>query len=597
MSDQRHGGAGVVRKGVATWTTNVSKRIDWEHCEIDPGSGKVSVAEVRNPAPADNEPLKINLRPVSSDPVAPDAPIPPANDLAEMILGRLIIDDSDPFIIVSVEGYILHASPAYEELARQSGGALLSGSTAGTQSRISAAMRTACKEAEAMGGAVRYDERMMLGAQERFLAIKYLPIFDPDNGITAIVISFRDTTAQVKQMEAVSQAQNRFRDFARATSDWFWEIDRSLKVTTLTDRFTALTGTPTAQVIGMRIDEIGAVRPNMSGNDELYAAIRRRISFRDQLLEISTAAGEVRQFHLSGVPVFDRGSGEFAGYRGAGMDVTSHYEQTAESRRIRSNLEETLGELTLKNEQLDTATARAESALRTKNDFLASMSHELRTPLNAIIGFAEAMKMKVFGDINPKYQGYSGDILDAGRHLLSLIEDVLDVSVLERDELAMNIEAVSLRAVIEQAKSLSIFRAQGRDLDLSWMRMEGDLMIAGDARRVVQIFVNLLVNAMKFTPDGGRIGLETETTRDGRVLVTIWDNGIGIPEDKQEIIFERFAQVNDNVYERSAEGSGLGLHISRELARHMGGDLTVVSKPDKGSRFTVTLPLANIEEV
>lgn len=594
-----------MRKGVATWTTNVSKRIDWEHCEIDPDSGPESGPESGIDSGPEGQYQNFaddrsggsrgrDLKPVSSDPPSPEAE--PANDIAEAILGRLVIDDSDPFIIVSPDGYILHASPSYEELSRQSGGALLSGSASGTRSKISAAMRTACREAEALGGTVRYDERLILGVQERCMSIKYLPVFDQKDGITALVISFRDTTAQVKQMEAVNQAQNRFRDFARATSDWFWEVDRSLVVTTLTDRFTALTGTPTAQVIGMRIDEIGAVRPNIDGKDDLYGAIRRRISFRDQLLEVTTAAGEVRQFHMSGVPVFDRTSGEFAGYRGAGMDVTRQYEQAAESRRIRSNLEETLEQLTIRNEQLDIATTEAESALRTKNDFLASMSHELRTPLNAIIGFAEAIKMKVFGDLHPKYLGYSGDIVDAGRHLLSLIEDVLDVSVMERDELAMNIEAVSLKGAIEQARSLSIFRAQAKNLDLSWMRMEGDLMIAGDVRRIVQIFVNLLVNAIKFTPDGGRIGLETETTRDSQVLVTVWDNGIGIPADKHELIFERFEQVNENVYERSAEGSGLGLHISRELARHMGGDLTVESAPEKGSRFTVRLPLANVEE-
>ncbi|MCK5425769.1 MAG: hypothetical protein KAI89_10370, partial [Emcibacter sp.] len=128
--------------------------------------------------------------------------------------------------------------------------------------------------------------------------------------------------------------------------------------------------------------------------------------------------------HLSGVPIFESTTGEFMGYRGAGTDVTHNYKARQETITAKKNLEHTLEELTNKNIQLDMASAESEAALGAKGEFLAAMSHELRTPLNAIIGFAEAMKLEVFGDLNPQYVSYSQDIMSAGEHLLELINDV-----------------------------------------------------------------------------------------------------------------------------------------------------------------------------
>ncbi|RMF09543.1 MAG: hypothetical protein D6763_07615, partial [Alphaproteobacteria bacterium] len=321
------------------------------------------------------------------------------------------------------------------------------------------------------------------------------------------------------------------------------------------------------------------------------AAMAARRAFREQLFEMSTSSGETRLFHLSGVPVFDPDTGDFQGYRGAGMDVTDRIMARREADEIRHNLENTLEELTNKNVQLDIASVEAANALRVKNDFLAAMSHELRTPLNAIIGFAEAMSMEVFGKLNDQYRSYSNDILKAGRHLLGLINDVLDVAVLENNRISIDLEPVPLRDVIDAALNLVIMRANKKHLDTSGVKVSGDWVVMVDVRRAVQIFVNLFSNAVKFTPDHGKIGVDVEETGDGQIAVTVWDNGIGIPEEKQHLVFEKFQQITDHVYSRREEGTGLGLHISRHLARRMGGDITLESREGEGSRFTVFLPL------
>lgn len=568
---------------MAAWGSGpTAKRIDWDQCIIVPGeaAGNGATDAAGNAPPARRS--GADRREVQQ----------PANDLTENILQRLVIDDSDPFFIASADGCMLFANGLYASLAAGSGGVLPEAPRRGVQSEATVQVRTALEEAASLKRAMRYNERLLLDGEERHYTVKYLPVFDQNRDVIAVVASFRDTTAETKQIEAVTDAQQKFRDFARATSDWFWEVDRSFKVRAMSERFTALTSQPTAMVLGRRLDELGSFEPNIYGDETIYSAVKRRVSFRDQMMEMDVGDGRMMFFHLSGVPVFNRATGEFDGYRGAGMDVTQRYEQATEARDIRDDLENTLAELTVKNEQLDIATGQAESALRTKNEFLASMSHELRTPLNAIIGFAEAMKMQVFGELNEKYQTYSSDIMNAGKHLLGLIEDILDVAVLESGEISLSLEDSSLKEIFEQAKALSMFRAQNKNLNLSKLEIDKDRMVFVDKRRATQIFVNLLINAMKYTPDGGEVGIEVHRTTGNFVQLIIWDTGVGIPEDKLDIVFEKFRQVNDNVYSRSVEGSGLGLHISQELAKRMGGNLTVESKPGKGSRFIVTLPLS-----
>ncbi|MDA0707922.1 MAG: ATP-binding protein [Proteobacteria bacterium] len=247
-------------------------------------------------------------------------------------------------------------------------------------------------------------------------------------------------------------------------------------------------------------------------------------------------------------------------------------------------------DLTNKKVQLDLATAEA-AALDAKSDFLAAMSHELRTPLNAIIGFAETMTMQTFGSLSDQYVSYSNDIMNAGRHLLGLINDILDVAVLESGKLKLEPSESSLKDIVGQALNLVILNANTKNLDTSAISLIDDYSLYVDERRMTQILVNLMSNAVKFTPENGKMGILVNPMENDMLGVSVWDTGIGISQEQQELVFEKFHQDRGHIYSRKEEGTGLGLHISKQLAKQMGGDITLQSAVGEGSTFTVILPL------
>ncbi len=234
------------------------------------------------------------------------------------------------------------------------------------------------------------------------------------------------------------------------------------------------------------------------------------------------------------------------------------------------------------------ARAEAERASRAKSEFLAVMSHELRTPLNAIGGYAELMEMGIRGPITPQQRDDLNRIQQSQRHLLGLINEVLNYARLETGTVHYDVADVPLCDALAAAEALVAPQAQARDLALSTGPCPPELVARADAEKVRQILVNLLSNAVKFTDRGGRVELACAADG-GRVQVVVSDTGIGIPADQLDRIFEPFVQVRADLT-RTAEGTGLGLAISRDLARGMGGDLTAESAPGVGSTFTLTLP-------
>jgi signal transduction histidine kinase len=229
-----------------------------------------------------------------------------------------------------------------------------------------------------------------------------------------------------------------------------------------------------------------------------------------------------------------------------------------------------------------------EAASRHKSEFLANMSHELRTPLNAIIGFSEVLAERMFGDVNAKQAEYLQDILESGRHLLSLINDILDLSKIEAGHMELEPADFDLPGAIANALTLVRERATRRGITLGSTIDERLGMVRGDERKVKQILLNLLSNALKFTPEGGRIDVGGRL--DGEVAeVSIADTGVGIAPADQEAVFEEFRQVG--AAERKAEGTGLGLALSRKFVELHGGKIWVRSELGRGSTFTFTLPL------
>jgi PAS domain S-box-containing protein len=237
-----------------------------------------------------------------------------------------------------------------------------------------------------------------------------------------------------------------------------------------------------------------------------------------------------------------------------------------------------------------TARAEAERANRAKSEFLAVMSHELRTPLNAIGGYAELMEMGIRGPITPLQREDLHRIQQSQRHLLGLINEVLNYARLETGTVHYDLADVHLRDALAGAEALVAPQARAKDLVLGMSTCPPGLAVRADAEKLRQILVNLLSNAVKFTDSGGRVELGCAAAGD-HVQVTVRDTGIGIPADQLDRIFEPFVQVRADLT-RTAEGTGLGLAISRDLARGMGGDLAAESAPGAGSTFTLTLPAA-----
>jgi signal transduction histidine kinase len=216
------------------------------------------------------------------------------------------------------------------------------------------------------------------------------------------------------------------------------------------------------------------------------------------------------------------------------------------------------------------------------------MSHELRTPLNAIIGFSEVLQERMFGELNAKQAEYIEDILSSGRHLLSLINDILDLSKVEAGRMELQLGRFDLPSALDGALTLVRERAtrHGITLDLAVDPRLDD--VVGDERKVRQVVLNLLSNAVKFTGEGGRVGVAA-VRRDGEVEVSVSDTGIGIAAEDQPAIFEEFRQVGSD-YTRKREGTGLGLTLARKFVELHGGRIWVASEVGKGSTFAFTLP-------
>jgi signal transduction histidine kinase len=239
-------------------------------------------------------------------------------------------------------------------------------------------------------------------------------------------------------------------------------------------------------------------------------------------------------------------------------------------------------------QELREKTEQLEIADRHKSEFLANMSHELRTPLNAIIGFSEVLLERMFGDLNDKQQEYLEDVLSSGRHLLSLINDILDLSKIEAGRMELDLGQFDLPLALDNALTLVKERAARHGIGVTLEVGAGVGSMVGDERKFKQVLLNLLSNAVKFTPEGGRVVVRAERA-DQAVEISVSDTGIGIAAEDQEAIFEEFRQVGTD-YARKREGTGLGLALARRFVELHGGRIWVKSAVGQGSTFTFTLP-------
>lgn len=255
----------------------------------------------------------------------------------------------------------------------------------------------------------------------------------------------------------------------------------------------------------------------------------------------------------------------------------------------KSELEEKIKESAA---ELEVAMSNAQVANQAKSDFLASMSHELRTPLTSILGLSEVLQEEYFGKLNSKQKQYLNDIQESGQHLLLLINDILDIAKIEAGKMELELGLVVVKELLENSL-IMIKEKAGKhniklDVDLA-PEIKG-LKIQADERKLKQIIFNLLSNAAKFTPDGGRIQLGA-SCEDEKLAVAVTDTGIGISVEKQERVFQEFYQVEAGLKDKTP-GTGLGLPLSRKMVEMHGGEIWCESEGEgKGSRFVFTIPL------
>jgi signal transduction histidine kinase len=279
---------------------------------------------------------------------------------------------------------------------------------------------------------------------------------------------------------------------------------------------------------------------------------------------------------MGGLAVWRRQAGEFE------PEVVNLLQTFATQSALAIHNARLFREIEAKGKQLEIASQH-------KSEFLANMSHELRTPLNAVIGFSEVLLEKFFGELNEKQNEYVDDILSSGRHLLSLINDILDLSKIEAGRMELEVTTFYLPDAIDNALLLIRERASRHGIKLD--RVIDDRLgdFTGDERKFKQILVNLLTNAVKFTPEGGQVKVEARLG-DSAVIISVIDTGIGIAKEDQEPIFEEFRQAGGN-YAHKREGTGLGLTLTRRFVEMHGGRIWVESEVGKGSTFTFTLPI------
>ncbi len=385
------------------------------------------------------------------------------------------------------------------------------------------------------------------------------------------------------------ESHQRFQDFLNATSDWLWETDDASRILFISERITEVIGKPASLLAGKTLFEICDAVSNGAG-ETIHDAMDARRPFRNLVVDIRDAEGQIRRCHLSGMPVFDKDTERFTGFRGTGSDATARYRAEDTARKSQKRLESTLEELHNNNLQLEMALAQAKASTHAKTQILANMSHELRTPLNAIIGFSEMLEGEMLGALgNKRYKEYARNILVSGHHLLSIITDILNMAKLESGKLELKEAKVDVALTVEACRQLMADRAEGAGVELATFAAEDPPALWGDERLVKQMLLNLMSNAVKFTPEGGRITVAVTPLDDGRLALSVEDTGIGIaPEDLDKVMSE-FGQV-DSAFARDHDGTGLGLPLVKAMIELHGGTFEFESAPGVGTTATLIFP-------
>ncbi len=405
-----------------------------------------------------------------------------------------------------------------------------------------------------------------------------------DHGFTSVLGVALDTTEARRAKAQAQAAESRLRDGIESVSDAFVLFDKAgrliLSNQAFQDAFAFEPGVLRKGAFKQDLNQIAALAIKSDQPAAGGRAGAREVELHDgrwlQLIERFTSDG---------------------GSVVTAADITAIKQKEAERQRATERLHVTITELEDREEKLsqlarkyEVAMTRAEAANQAKSEFLANMSHELRTPLNAINGFSEIMAGEMFGPLgDPKYKGYAADILKSGQHLLSLINDVLDMAKIEAGKLTLHYETVSVKEVVDDAARLMRGKIQEAGLNLLVDAPELP-EIDADYRGLKQVVLNLISNAVKFTPEGGHIVVALSREDDDRLRVAVTDTGIGIAAEDLTRLARPFEQV-EGQHSKTTQGTGLGLALTKSLIELHGGALSIESEPGRGTTVSFDLPI------
>ena len=438
----------------------------------------------------------------------------------------------------------------------------------------------------------RETQAMSLG--DKWLEIAVDPLADEKGNITGAVHIISDITERRRWEEVLRQSEEMSSTLLKNAPYPLLVLNADTSIKYVNPALEQLSGFSLSEVIGLKA-------PYPWWTEETRDKTNR--DFREAMSDGAIGKEELfkkknsKRFwvNINATPVII--DGEYKYYLANWVDITERKQMDQELKE-KSELLETKNEelqaqsreLKVQEQELVEKTRELEVASKAKSEFLAHMSHELRTPLNVIIGFSELMLDGAAGDLNEEHKQCLNDILGSGQHLLSLINDILDLSKIEAGKMELRMRNITLPNTLETLKNEMMPIINKRKQNLELVIQDGLPPVRGDKDKIRQVLLNLLSNSTKFTPDGGHLRVEV-VREDSWCRVSVIDNGIGIRKKDQKIIFEPFRQI-DSPLPREAGGTGLGLAIARQIIEKHGGQLWVNSEYGKGSQFHFTLRLA-----